>query len=69
MQPKLNRLKNGDVQTLSYGTNKQIPIIRKIYQAQWNGLNNAGVQVPSGVYIYKLEAGNLLQTKKMVLLK
>jgi hypothetical protein len=35
----------------------------------WNGLNDAGSQVSSGVYFYKLVAKDFTQTKKMVLLK
>lgn len=39
------------------------------YTIQWNGLNNAGEQVSSGVYFYRLAAGNQASTKKMMLLK
>jgi hypothetical protein len=35
----------------------------------WNGRNNAGQAVSSGVYFYKLVTNNFSQTKKMVLLK
>jgi hypothetical protein len=35
----------------------------------WNGKNNFGVQVSSGIYFYRIEAGNFIQSKKMVLLK
>ncbi|KAA3600053.1 MAG: T9SS C-terminal target domain-containing protein [Calditrichaeota bacterium] len=35
----------------------------------WNGKNELGKEVSSGVYFYKLEAGKLSQTKKMVFLK
>jgi hypothetical protein len=35
----------------------------------WNGLNNQGQPVSSGVYFYKLVTTNFTQTKKMVLLK
>jgi hypothetical protein len=36
---------------------------------QWNATNNAGQQVPAGVYLYRIEAGEFRQTKKIVLLK
>ncbi len=35
----------------------------------WNGLNEAGVAVPSGVYFYRLETRNGSQVRKMMLLK
>jgi len=35
----------------------------------WNGLDDEGKSVTSGVYFYKLEAGNFEQTKKMILMK
>jgi hypothetical protein len=35
----------------------------------WDGRNDAGQQVSSGVYFYKLVTNNFTQTKKMVLLK
>jgi len=36
---------------------------------QWNATNNHGEPVSAGVYLYKIQAGEFLQTKKMVLLK
>ena len=36
---------------------------------KWNATNERGEAVSAGVYLYKLEAGNFRQTKKMVLLK
>ena len=36
---------------------------------QWNGTNDAGQPVSAGVYLYKIQAGDYSQTKKMVLLK
>jgi flagellar hook assembly protein FlgD len=40
-----------------------------IYNVQWNGDNNYGSKVSSGIYLYKIEAGNFMMTKKMILLK
>ena len=35
----------------------------------WEGLNNQGEKVPSGMYIYRIKAGNFIADKKMVLVK
>ena len=35
----------------------------------WNATNNYGKPVSAGVYLYKIQAGEFVQTKKMVLLK
>jgi hypothetical protein len=40
-----------------------------IHNVQWNGDNNYGSKVSSGIYLYKIEAGNFTMTKKLVLLK
>jgi flagellar hook assembly protein FlgD len=39
------------------------------YHVSWDGRNEAGESVASGVYFYRLVAGRFAQTKKMVLLK
>lgn len=39
------------------------------YQAIWNGTDETGFQVPSGVYFVRLEAGPTVLTKKMILTK
>lgn len=39
------------------------------YSATWNGVNSTGDPVGSGVYFYRLNVGNEMLTKKMVLLK
>ena len=37
--------------------------------AEWNGRNQFGTVVGSGMYIFQLRAGDFVQTKKMMLLK
>ncbi len=39
------------------------------YNILWNGQNEAGINVPSGVYLYRITSGNFIDTKKMVLIK
>lgn len=39
------------------------------YEANWDGDTNFGNKAASGVYIYKLEAGNFKAARKMLLLK
>ena len=34
------------------------------YEITWHAVN-----LPSGIYLYKLQAGNYIETKKMTLLK
>jgi len=40
-----------------------------IYKIEWNGKNNKGEMVPSGVYFYRIVVGDLSETKKMILMK
>lgn len=46
-------------QTISAGT----------YEVDWNGKNNSGFSVASGMYFYRLTQGLAVSTKKMVLLR
>ncbi len=39
------------------------------HQVQWNGRDHAGQSVASGVYLYKLQVGAEVQTRRMILLK
>jgi len=44
-------------------------VMRGTYSAEWDGLNDAGMQMSSGSYIYRMIAGEFVQSKKMILLK
>src|SRR5690606_32019587 len=35
----------------------------------WDGMNNQGIMMSSGTYIYKMISGDFVQSKKMLLLK
>lgn len=39
------------------------------YSVTWNGDNESGKKITSGVYIYRVTAGNNVQTMKMILMK
>jgi hypothetical protein len=52
------------VKTLVVGSHK-----KNKYKIFWDGRNNAGESVASGVYFYRLIAGDFKATKKMVLLR
>jgi len=39
------------------------------YTIQWDGRNHTGQTVASGLYIYKIQAGHFIQTRKMVFVK
>ena len=40
-----------------------------MYQSVWDGTDDAGRHMGSGVYLYRLEAGAFLETKKLTLIK
>jgi flagellar hook assembly protein FlgD len=40
-----------------------------VYSVAWDGRDNFGKEVPSGMYMYKMNAGSFSQTRKMMLLK
>ena len=39
------------------------------YSARWDAINDKGQPISAGVYFYKIQAGNFIDTKKMILLK
>ncbi|HUX60026.1 MAG TPA: T9SS type A sorting domain-containing protein [Ignavibacteriaceae bacterium] len=40
-----------------------------VHLVTWDGANQAGQKVTSGIYFYKLSAGNFVNVKKMIMLK
>jgi hypothetical protein len=68
--------KQTDVTISIYGINGELVRILKNeqqlaghYSVEWNGLNDLGMQVNSGVYFYRLQTESFVTTKKMFLLK
>jgi hypothetical protein len=66
----------GDVSLVIYNiTGKRIMELVKSfqnagnYEVLWNGKDEAGAPVSSGIYFYTLKAGNFNQTRKMILIK
>ncbi len=39
------------------------------YEVQWNGTNDQGLKVATGIYFYRLQLGEIRQTRKMLLIK
>ena len=44
-------------------------VLRGTYTVNWDGMNDAGQQMSSGSYIYRMIAGEFMQAKKMVFVK
>ncbi|MBK9333708.1 MAG: T9SS type A sorting domain-containing protein [Ignavibacteria bacterium] len=48
---------------------KEVYSLQEVRQAGFQQLNFNGSNVSSGIYFYKIAAGNFVQTKRMILLK
>lgn len=57
------------VRTLDVGHREVGQYFSRENAAYWDGRNNAGERVSSGVYFYQIHAGDFHATKKMVILK
>jgi hypothetical protein len=57
------------VRTLQLGEKAPGAYINKEKAAHWNGKNEAGEQVASGIYFYTIQAGAYTATRKMVIAK
>jgi flagellar hook assembly protein FlgD len=40
-----------------------------IHNVQWDATDHNGVRVAGGIYIYRLQAGSFIKTKKIILMK
>ncbi|MCU7499761.1 MAG: T9SS type A sorting domain-containing protein [Ignavibacteria bacterium] len=40
-----------------------------IYSVRWNGRDNSGQSAASGIYLYRMQAGNFSESRKLLLLK
>ena len=61
---RMNELRGTLVRTLVYGMKEAGE-----YSVSWDGADETGRQVPSGIYLYQIRAGGFYQTRKMVLVK
>jgi hypothetical protein len=57
------------VRTLNLGHQEPGSYLTKERAAYWNGRNESGERVASGVYLYYINAASFSSTKKMVILK
>ncbi|HCK99330.1 MAG TPA: hypothetical protein DHW42_04405 [Candidatus Marinimicrobia bacterium] len=63
-----------DLSIYDLGGNKVKTLLRDVvpagyHQVQWDGKDNSGNKVPSGIYIYQMSSDNINLVKKMILTK
>ncbi|HCX73666.1 MAG TPA: hypothetical protein DHM37_08105 [Candidatus Cloacimonas sp.] len=64
-----NRAHQRQIYNLKGQLIRTFPIAQQQNFVWWNGENDAGEDVSSGIYLYQLRAAGISQTKKMVLIK
>lgn len=57
------------IRTLKLGYQKAGTHIQKSRAAHWDGRNEYGEKVSSGIYFYQIKAGNFIATKKLVVMR
>ena len=57
------------IRTLQLGNQDAGTYISRGKAAYWDGKNDIGETVSSGVYFYRLKAGDFIATKKLVVLR
>jgi flagellar hook assembly protein FlgD len=57
------------VRTLNLGRREAGFYVSKENAAYWNGRNDSGEQIASGIYFYQIKAGTFDATKRLVILK
>ena len=55
--------------TLSFGHKLEGLYIDKEKSAHWDGKNEAGESVSSGIYFYSITAGDFSDTRKMMIIR
>lgn len=61
---KIHDMIGQEIRTLFNGQ-----ITAGLHQIEWDGLNDAGLKMSSGSYIYRMTAGDFVQAREMILLK
>ena len=66
---RIYNLKGEQIRALSLGEQKAGNYINRETAAYWDGTNQVGESVSSGIYYYSLQAGTVERTRRMVILK